>query len=127
MNKVDLSGRRIFLVEDEALVAMMIESMIEELGGTVVATRSAVGEALAFVSDNHANIDLALLDLNLNGKRSYDVAAAASSHGIPVVFATGYADDDITDDWRSRPVLSKPFQLAELEATLLRALDTQNA
>lgn len=127
MNKVDLSGRRIFLVEDEALVAMMIESMVEELGGTVVATTSAVGEALRFLEQRHGDIDLALLDLNLNGKRSYDVAAAASSHGIPVVFATGYADDDIVETWRSRPVLTKPFQLAELEGALLRALDTQTA
>lgn len=127
MSKVDLSGRRIFVVEDEALVAMMIESMIEELGGTVVATKSAVADALDFVVHRHAEIDLALLDLNLNGKRSYDIAAAASRHGIPVVFATGYADDDIIEDWRTRPVLSKPFQLAELEGALLRALDTQTA
>lgn len=127
MSKVDLSGRRIFLVEDEALVAMMIESMVEELGGTVVGTTSAVSDALNFVAERHAEIDVALLDLNLNGKRSYDVAAAASGHGIPVVFATGYADDNIVEDWRTRPVLTKPFQLAELEGALLRALDTQTA
>ncbi|MBS9478790.1 response regulator [Ancylobacter radicis] len=122
MTKPDLSGRRIFLVEDEALVAMMIESMIEELGGTVVATKSGVNEALDFVAASHSEIDVALLDLNLNGKRSYDVAQAASGHGIPVVFATGYADDDIVETWRGRPVLAKPFQLADLEGALARAL-----
>lgn len=125
MTKQDLAGRRVFLVEDESLVAMMIEEMLEELGATVVGTESGVTSALDFVASRHSEIDVALLDLNLNGNRSYDVAMAASGHGIPVVFATGYADDDIVAEWRGRPTLAKPFRLAELEGALVLALDSR--
>lgn len=127
MSQEQLSGRRIFLVEDEALVAMMIESMIEELGGSVVATAGGLGEALDLLARHRGAIDVALLDLNLNGRRSYEVAEAADAQGIPVVFATGYADDDIIAAWRGRPMLAKPFQLAELEQALMRALESQTA
>lgn len=118
----DLAGRRIFLVEDETLVAVMIEQMVEELGGTVVGSEAGIDGALTFLAKHHSEIDVALLDVNLNGNRSYDVANAISGHGIPLVFATGYTDDDIITEWRSRPVLAKPFRLAELEGALAMAL-----
>jgi CheY-like chemotaxis protein len=114
--------RRIFLVEDESLVAMMIEAMIEELGGSVAGTRSNAPEALAFVAASHAAIDIAVLDLNLGGKHSYDIAAALLERGIPVVFSTGYDDGAIPAEWRHVPRLSKPFQLNELAQALDTAL-----
>ncbi|MBB3769757.1 CheY-like chemotaxis protein [Angulomicrobium tetraedrale] len=122
MTKQDLAGRRVFLVEDESLVAMMIEEMIEELGGTVVGTESGINGALDFIASRHSEIDVALLDVNLNGNRSYPIAQAVSGHGIPFVFATGYADNDLLAEWRDRPTLAKPFQLAELEGALALAL-----
>jgi CheY-like chemotaxis protein len=127
MSGQDLAGRRIFLVEDETLVALMIEQMVEELGGTVVGSEAGIDGALTFLAQHHSEIDVALLDVNLNGNRSYDVAQAIRGHGIPLVFATGYADDDILAEWRSRPVLAKPFRLAELEGALTSALDPRPA
>lgn len=127
MIRQDLAGRRVFLVEDETLVAMMIEQMVEELGGTVVRTEGGIAGALDFVAQNHAQIDIALLDLNLNGTRCYDVAQAVDGHGIPLIFATGYADDDIVAEWRGHPVLAKPFRLAELEGALALALEARPA
>ena len=122
-----LAGQRIFIVEDEALVAMMMEAMIEELGAVVVGTEARIPEALNFVAQRHGDIDVAVLDLNLGGSRSYDIAQAISGHGIPIVFSTGYDDGTIEDAWRNRPLLSKPFQLAELEGALAQALGTRQA
>jgi CheY-like chemotaxis protein len=122
-----LAGQRIFIVEDEALVAMMMEAMIEELGAVVVGTEARIPEALNFVAQRHGDIDVAVLDLNLGGSRSYDIAQAISGHGIPIVFSTGYDDGTIEDAWRSHPLLSKPFQLAELEGALAQALGTRQA
>jgi len=117
-----LSGLKIFLVEDESLVALMIEAMIEELGASVIGTESKIEESLAFVARRHSEIDVAVLDLNLGGARSYDIAQALADNGIPLVFSTGYSDDAILPEWRGRPLLGKPFQLAELENALKGAI-----
>ena len=117
--------RRIFIVEDESLVAMMIEAMVEELGARVAGTHNDINGALAFVAASHAAIDVAVLDLNLGGQRSYDIAAALLGHGIPVVFSTGYDDDAIPAEWRHVPRLSKPFLLNELALALDTALTTR--
>ena len=117
-----LSGLKIFLVEDESLVALMIEAMIEELGASVIGTESKIEESLAFVARRHSEIDVAVLDLNLGGARSYDIAQALADNGIPLVFSTGYSDDAILPEWRGRPLLGKPFQLAELENALKGAV-----
>lgn len=117
-----LSGQRIFVVEDETLVAMMIEGMIEELGATVIGTESRPDGALDFVASRHCEIDVAMLDLNLGTGHSYAIAEAIAGHGIPIVFSTGYTDGAIDAAWRDRPLLNKPFQLADLEGALARAL-----
>lgn len=118
----ELSGRKIFLVEDESLVALMIEAMIEELGASVIGTESRIEESLAFIARHHSEIDVGVLDLNLGGSRSYDIAQALTERGIPLVFSTGYSDDSILPEWRNRPLLGKPFQLAELESALKGAV-----
>ncbi|WP_428029215.1 response regulator [Ancylobacter sp.] len=118
-----LSGQRVFIVEDETLVAMMIEGMLEELGATVVGNESRSDDALNFVASRHGEIDVAMLDLNLGTGHSYAIAEAIAGHGIPIVFSTGYTDSAIDAAWRSCPVLNKPFQLADLQGALSRALD----
>ncbi|MBS7542055.1 response regulator [Ancylobacter oerskovii] len=122
-----LAGRGVFVVEDEPLVALMIEAMIEELGAVVIGSARRLPDALDFVAARHQEIDVALLDLNLGGIASYDVAQAASDQGIPVVFSTGYDDEAISEPWRSLPLLSKPFQLAQLEDALASAVVTRRA
>ncbi|QIB36305.1 response regulator [Ancylobacter pratisalsi] len=117
-----LSGRKVLIVEDETLVAMMMEAMVEELGATVIGSKARVGEALDFIATRHHEIDIVMLDLNLGGTRCYSVASAATGHGIPFVFSTGYQDGDIIEEWRDRPMLTKPFQLSELQGALALAL-----
>lgn len=123
MNVPDgLAGTKVFLAEDEALVAMMIEAMVEELGATIIGTGSRIKEALDFVSTRHHDIDVAILDINLGGAQSYEVAQIAQQHGIPIVFSTGYDDSFIMEEWRGRPMLGKPFQLTDLENALVKAV-----
>lgn len=118
----ELSGRRVFVVEDETLVAAMIEAMVEELGAVVIGSETRIGDALSFIDRRHGEIDIALLDLNLGEGRSYDIAQAVSGHGIPIVFSTGYTDGAIDEPWRNRPLLSKPFRLVDLQGALASAL-----
>src|SRR5271165_2043073 len=79
---------RVLLVEDEAMIAMLIEDMLADLGCDVVATAGQLGEAVSLARSG--SFDLAFLDLNLRGVPSYPVAQALRERGIPFAFVTGY-------------------------------------
>ena len=105
--------RRILIVEDELLVAMMAEELLVERGWEVAATVGWLDEALALASS--IAIDAALIDVNLNGKSSFPIAEMLDGRGVAIVFATGYGAAGLPERWRSRPVLQKPFDGDELE------------
>jgi CheY-like chemotaxis protein len=111
MNKL-LSGRHVLVVEDEMMILMIIEDMLADLGCVSVTAAATVDQALALI-DTRA-FDAALLDMNLNGDKSHDVAEALAARGVPFVFSTGYSALDMRDDYRNRPVLKKPFPYEEL-------------
>ena len=115
------SGLRVLVVEDEAMIAMMIEDMLGDLGFTVVAIASRLDEAVEKASS--LAFDVALLDVNLHGHPSLPVAETLSRRRIPFVFATGYRDTFLPDPLRSAPVLAKPFQRDDLRRALLEAID----
>jgi CheY-like chemotaxis protein len=102
-----LSGRRVLVVEDETMVAWLLEDMLADLGCTVVGPAARVNQALAML-DAEA-IDAAVLDVNLNGQKSYPVADALAARGVPFVFSTGYNKDSLPNSYQSFPVLQKPF------------------
>ena len=114
------SNRRVLLVEDEMLVAWLIEDMLADLGCAVIGPASSVNQALAMI-DAEA-IDAAVLDLNLNGQMSYPVADALAAHRVPFVISTGYDKDTLPDDYRACPVLQKPIHRSELSDTLAKLL-----
>ena len=114
------SGRRVFVVEDEMLVAWLLEDMLAEIGCAIVGPAGSVKQGLAMI-DAEA-IDVAVLDVNLNGEMSYPIADALAARGVPFVFVTGYAKDRLLDGYRSIPMLQKPFHRAELTDTLARLL-----
>jgi CheY-like chemotaxis protein len=114
------SGRRVLLVEDEMLVAWLLEQMLTDLGCAVVGPAASVNQALAMI-DAEA-IDAAVLDVNLNGKMSYPIADALAARGVPIVFSTGYSKDRLLDGYRTFPVLQKPFHRSELGDTLAKVL-----
>jgi CheY-like chemotaxis protein len=115
-----LSGRRVLIVEDEMLVLMMMEDMLADLGCETVSGAATIDQALALIDAQV--FDVATLDLNLNGVKSFPVAAALASRGVPFVFVTGYGAQGLSDGYRDRPVLNKPYELKELSETLTRIL-----
>ena len=99
--------RRVLVVEDEMLIGMLLEDMLADLGHTVVAVVPRVNEALAAVQKE--TFDVAVLDVHLNGQAVFPVAEALIARGIPFVFATGYGERGLPDQYRGRPILQKPF------------------
>lgn len=115
-----LSCLQVLVVEDESMVAMLIEDMLLDLGHHVVATSGNMSNASKLVSDSSA--DLAILDVNLNGEETYPLAASLTSRKIPFIFATGYGSSGIKTEWSGVPVLQKPFQARELAVAIDRAI-----
>lgn len=116
-----LCGRSILLVEDEMLVLMDTEDMLADMGCTAVVSAATVADGLAQVAVGV--FDAALLDLNLNGDRSYAVADALVARGVPFAFATGYGAQGLREGDRGRPVLMKPYPAQELARTMIGLLD----
>jgi CheY-like chemotaxis protein len=117
-----LQGARILLVEDEALVAMLLEDMLADNGCEVVATAPRLAEALAHAKDADLKFDLAILDLNLAGENTFSVAQALKDRGTPFVFATGYGAGGLPPEWRDRPTLQKPFTSTDITQVLHETL-----
>ena len=113
-----LSGRRVLVVEDEMLVLIMIEDMLADLGCKSVTSAATVDKALALITAQV--FDVALLDMNLNGRDSHPVAEALAARGIPFVYSTGNTGQSLRDGYSDRPVLKKPFKYEELSAILTR-------
>jgi CheY-like chemotaxis protein len=107
-----LSGRRILVVEDEMLVLMSIEDMLADLGCESVAAAATVDQAVALIDAQV--FDAAMLDMNLNGTKSFPVADKLAELGVPFIFATGYSAQDMRDGYGDRPLLKKPIRYAEL-------------
>jgi CheY-like chemotaxis protein len=116
-----LKGARILVLEDETLVSMMVEDMLMDLGCEIVGPFARLDQALTFVADR-PEIDLALLDVNLGGERSFPLAEVLSEQGVPFVFTTGYDESGMPDRWRGRPSLRKPFMMHEMANVLRDAL-----
>lgn len=113
-----LTGRRILVVEDEALVAMLVEDALLDAGALVTGPAATVAEALALLE--RETPDAAVLDLNLAGETSTPVADALALRGIPFVVATGYGADGLPPGHVTVPVLAKPYDPDDLTAALVR-------
>ena len=113
-----LSGKRVLIVEDEAIIAFAVEDMLIELGCTIVGPALRLDEALDLATT--AEIDAAILDVNINSERSYPVAAELERRGVPFVFATGYDSDGL--DWRGAEVdiIAKPYRKERVQGALER-------
>ena len=108
---------RILIVEDEPLIAMMLEDFVDMVGKSVAGTADSVAGALALIEQG--GVDAAILDLNLRGgEKSTPVAAALSGRGIPFVFATGGSGDSVDPAYRDRPCLTKPFTMESVDRVL---------
>uniref|UniRef100_B0T6I7 Response regulator receiver protein n=1 Tax=Caulobacter sp. (strain K31) TaxID=366602 RepID=B0T6I7_CAUSK len=120
-----LTGWRILLVEDEALVAYLLEDMLADVGCTVVGLAARVDQALELIRT--IPIDAAVLDVCLDNEFSYPIADALLARGIPFMFSTGYARDRLRDGYKGFPMLQKPYHPRELEKILTTLLPTIDA
>lgn len=113
-----VAPQRILIVEDEPLIAMMLEDFIEILGKQVAGSADCVVDALDLL--NKADVHAAILDVNLRGgEKSWAIADALADRGIPFIFASGGTEESIDQRYRGRSVLMKPFTMDAVS----RALD----
>jgi PAS domain S-box-containing protein len=108
-----LLARRVMIVEDEALVALVLADQLTELGLSVVGPCSSVAEAKAAAAEG--DFEAALLDVNLGGELVYPVADLLYSRGIPFIFVTGYGRESIDRRFADAPVLEKPVEMESLQ------------
>jgi CheY-like chemotaxis protein len=116
----DGGPKRVLIVEDDVMIRMLIEDMLDELGYVATSQAAKIGDAMA--AARNADIDLAILDINLSGDTTGPVAEVLASRNKPFIFATGYGEHVVPPQFRDRPLLKKPFQIDGLRRTLETAL-----
>ena len=116
MDKPQLAGLRVLLVEDEILVAMLLEDMLIEAGCEIVGPARSLSTAQQLLEVDGA--DMAVLDVNIVGEPVYPFADTLAARNIPFLLVTGYAMNDIAPQLRDRPVLRKPFRYQEFRKAL---------
>jgi CheY-like chemotaxis protein len=108
----------VLVVEDELMIRMLLEDMLTDSGYEVVASAGRLAEAVHMARE--ADVDMAILDVNLDGQSTGPVADILEQRGVPFVFATGYAERGLPERHRDRPALQKPFQQDNLDRVLAR-------
>ncbi len=117
-----LEGRRVLIVEDETLVSMLMEDILMDFGCTVIGPVARLDDAIKCAREEVA-MDIALLDVNLAGKRSFPVADILAERGVPFIFVSGYGEQALEAPHQNRPVIQKPFSpeaIAEVIANCLK-------
>jgi CheY-like chemotaxis protein len=109
-SRADIS---VLIVEDEPLVALLVEEMLLELGVSNTNTVTTLPEAIKYASDKAPSF--AILDINLHGKETYAVADILRQRAIPFAFASGA---HVGIDYFNIPTLQKPFSLEDVERVM---------
>lgn len=117
---VDFRSKRILIVEDEALVALLVEDELLDVGATVLGPVASVEQALELLDQAAADdgIDAAVLDMNLGGDSVAPVADALARRAVPFLFMTGYGDEVTQPGHAGAPTIHKPFATRELVVAL---------
>ncbi|MGH9808812.1 MAG: response regulator [Terriglobia bacterium] len=111
---------RVLLVEDESLIGLLLEDMLVDLGHFVVGPVAHLEKAVEMA--RREAIDVAVLDININGEESYPIADALAARDIPFVFSSGYGKAGLPAPYRGHPTLQKPFHQDDLEKLLAKML-----
>jgi DNA-binding NtrC family response regulator len=120
MHKENPMGLRVLVVEDEGIIAMLLEDMLAELGHDMVASAANIEDARNEAS--RRVIDLAILDVNLGRQSSHPLARDFNARGIPFILATGYGRKGLGEEWGDGVVLEKPFEVTALSAAIAESL-----
>jgi len=110
----------VLVVEDEVMIRMMVTDMLADLGHSIAGEAGEIEEALRLAET--ADFDLAILDVNVNGRTIEPVARIVEQRKRPLLFSTGYSVDALPENFRSRPALQKPFRIDTLQNAIDAAL-----
>lgn len=115
----------VLVVEDEAMIAMLLDDTIQEAGMRVLGPFANVSTALAAVEAQAAALSAAVLDVSLQGEMVWPVAAALAAAGVPCLLASGYTA--LPDGLAAPPfaLLRKPYDPAELVLALRAACNSR--
>lgn len=119
-----LSGLRVLVVEDDMMIAVIIEESLHELGCVVVGPAAKLDVALRLANDEA--FDAAILDVTIRGGKVFPVAERLRERGIPFALASGYGDWALPDSLRGQSRLKKPFTIEELQEQM-QALSRERA
>jgi len=121
-HQTTLREKRVLVVEDEAIVAMLVEDELIDAGAKVIGPASSVEEALRLIEGAvlDGGLSAAVLDIHLDGERVSPVADRLAALGVQFLFATGYGEGCDTGGHEA-PILRKLFHPAAL-ITALEAL-----
>jgi light-regulated signal transduction histidine kinase (bacteriophytochrome) len=116
------AGIRVLVVEDSFMTVSLLEMVFDSFGWTMVGPASRIPKALDLVQTE--TLDAVLLDVNLDGTMSWEVATAAKARGIPFVFSTGYEIGALLPDTlRGSKSIRKPYKAEELESVILSMIE----
>ncbi|MGI4800643.1 MAG: response regulator [Janthinobacterium lividum] len=111
-----LAGRRVLVVEDDMMIALLIEEVLQSLGCVVVGPVGKLDTALRLANDEA--IDAAVLDVTIRGGDVFPVAERLMARSIPFALASGYGDWALPEIFRNKPRLTKPFSVQQLTARM---------
>ena len=112
------SAPRVFIVEDESMLVMLLEDLLPTLGYEIAGSAGSVEQALADL--DNVQVDLAVVDVNLAGTPSFPVADRLRECDIPFLFTTGYGQQGLPERFADANVLAKPFRRKDIEDALAR-------
>jgi DNA-binding response OmpR family regulator len=118
MTEAALAGCRVLVVEDELLVAMLVETALEDENCIIVGPFGDLAEALEAARSEA--LDVAVLDVNLAGKMVFPVAEMLAERGVPFLLLSGYGEAALPSNRRHWPICAKPFNISNLVAELSR-------
>jgi CheY-like chemotaxis protein len=112
---------RILVVDDEPLIAMLVEDWLNELHCETVGPVGSAREALTLIDGQ--SLDGAILDVSLGNDNSFPIADALLDRGVPFAFATGHSADRIEPRFKDAPTLVKPYDFERIREVLAALLD----
>lgn len=114
----ELSGKKIFLVEDSPVVSNFGEEVLDELGCVVVGPAANLASARELAES--ADMDAAIVDVRIRGDKSFGICDILDTRGVPFVLTSGYADWPVPEKWERVPQMPKPYKLEDVEAVLIK-------
>ena len=115
-----LNDKHVLVLEDEPIIGFALEDMLLDIGCAAVLLSTRLDEAMRLIDNER--VDVAILDVNIHGERSYPVADALRLRKVPYIFASGYGDTEHPHEHRSVPTLVKPYNIDDIQAALHDAL-----